>query len=253
MINLEITNGDDVDRINNLLSTIGDDLDSVYNFFSWVKSSQSLPKPSGNPGSQTITRGETDGTMGMEIVKQLLNWNQKSTLILSGGVYGREKSIGDIGAIDLYKHVEYDLSLYGLSSNEIKQRTIIDSFSMHTIDQGRVLSGILRAIGCKDMIIVMPLYHFPRFTLILAHDLKKLNIKPNIICMPFGDWDYPHPRKGYNGDEAHRFSYYDLFTMPPIDSKFKGKADCGEIDKIVASVNNNNSLSFNSFMKWINS
>ena len=50
-------------------------------------------------------------------VKQLLNWNSKATLILSGGVYGREKSIGDIGAIDLYKHIEYDLTLYGLISS----------------------------------------------------------------------------------------------------------------------------------------
>lgn len=238
-------------RINKLLLEIGNNWDDLMSFFNIITSSSNIPESNSKLGSQVILRGETDGTMGMENVKMLLNWNPNATLLLSGGVYGREKSIGDIGAIDLYKHIEYDLSLYGYSIEAIKSRTIIDSFSRHTIDQGKILSGILSAINCNDLFIIMPLYHIPRFILVLSHYLNILNVKPNMIAMPYGDWTTRHPRKGPVDNIENNFLYEDLFVLPPVSSRFSGKNDCGEMEKIRDTVKNNNSMTFKQYINWI--
>ena len=238
-------------RLVELLDSVNETLDDLMVLIKWIQFKKQLPSIKSEPGKQTIIRGETDGTMGMENVKQLLNWNAKATLILSGGVYGREKSIGDIGAIDLYKHIEYDLTLYGYNQEEIKKRTIIDSFSLHTIDQGKVLAGILNAIDCEDVFIVIPLYHMPRFLLVLAKELSCLNFKPNIIPIPYGDWSTSHPRKGPLDGSTTKYSYYQLFVYPPTPSRSKGKLDCGEVDKIIECIRNENAVGINEFIKWM--
>ena len=237
-------------RIKPMLNSVEDSFDSMLNVLEWIEESSGLPLPNKKLGYQSIVRGETDGTMGMEIVKQLLNWNPDATLILSGGVYGREKSIGDIGAIDLYKHIELDLSLYGYKSEDIKKRTIIDSHSRHTIDQGRMIAGILKAIDCKDVIFILPKYHMPRFLLVISSVLQQLSFKPNIIPKPYGDWITLHPRKGLVDDKEHRYNYLQLFSSPPTPSRFNGKLDCGEIDKIVESISSGVAINFDEFSNW---
>ena len=237
-------------RIERKLKSINDTWSDMLCMLDWIQFEHQLPLPIDTLGRQSIIRGETDGTMGMERVKQLLNWNSNATLILSGGVYGREKTIGDIGAIDLYKHIEYDLSLYGYNDEEIKSRVIIDSFSRHTIDQGKVLAGILNAINCREIFIVIPLYHMPRFLLVLSKQLQTLDCKPNIIPQPYGEWNTNHPRKGPIEKPDINYTYEELFGLPPVESRFDGKQSCGEVEKIAECFENGLALSFQQFKKW---
>ncbi len=213
----------------------------------WIASEHLFPDPVERIGHQAIVRGETDGTMGMEDVKQLLNWNSNATLILSGGVYGRENSVGDVGAIDMFKHIEHDLSLYGYSPEKIKSRVIIDSFSEHTIDQARILAGILRAIKCRDFFVVVPLYHMPRFLLTLGAGLERLGIKPNIIPRPYGRWSTRHPRKGPTSELDKTYTYQELFASPAVPSRSNGKLDCGEVDKTIEFVKAGEAMTYKEF------
>jgi hypothetical protein len=237
-------------RLSRKLHSINDSWDSMIEIIQWIQSNGKLPQPLETLGSQCIIRGETDGTMGMEKVKQLLNWNSNATLILSGGVYGREKTIGDIGAIDLYKHIEYDLSLYGYSIEDIKSRVIIDSHSRHTIDQAKILAGIIKAVQSKDIILVLPLYHMLRFLLILSKEMQLIGIKPRIFPKPYGEWYTKHPRKGPIDNIDVNYSYDELFALPPTISRFKGKDECGEVDKIIETYREDLSLNSKQFLEW---
>lgn len=240
-------------RLAATLAAIGDTWDGMVTFLYWMQTAHPLPEPKSDTWKQVIIRGETDGTVGMEMIKELLTWNQHATLILSGGVYGREKSIGDIGAIDMFKHLEHDLLLLGYHPDNIKSRVLIDSLSRHTVDQGKILSGLLSSLEAEDVFVVLPLYHLPRFILTVAASLKHIGCQPNLIPLPSGRWQTHHPRKGPHlsqSNEGKTFRYDQLFAQPPVPSLFAGKYDCGEVDKIVRQAQAGQTLSFRSFLDW---
>ena len=89
-----------------------------------------------------------------------------------------------------------------------------------------------------------------RFLLVLAKNLKRLEIKPNIIPQPYGDWYTHHPRKGPIDDYNITYSYQELFALPPSQSRSDGKLECGEVEKMVEGVMNGNSMSFEEFINW---
>lgn len=241
------------ERLISVLAGIGDSWDVAKKVLHWIQSRHVLPQPKPDNWRQVIIRGETDGTMGMDTVKELLAWNHQATLILSGGVYGREKSIGDIGAIDLYRQLEHDLTLLGYPAEEIKSHVFIDSFSQHTIDQGIILSGLLKSLHVEDVFVVMPLYHMPRFLLTIAANLKQQAYRPNIVPLAYGDWHTRHPRKTPLKASATKptpYSYADLFALPLTPSSVAGKFDCGEVDKIATAVSNKKALTFTGFSQW---
>ena len=47
-----------------------------------------------------------------------------------------------------------------------------------------------------------------------------------------------------------RFTYEELFALPPVESRFNGKQSCGEVDKIAKCFQNGVALSFKQFLRW---
>lgn len=232
------------------LHSIGDEWQNLIDVLEWITQTKQLPPQKDRQWSQAIIWGETDGLLGLENVKALLSKYPQAAVLFSGGVYGREGIIHDIGAIDLYKSLESELLSLGWNKDEIKRRTLIESLSLHTGHQSLILSHILKALGCVDVFLVEPLYHMPRFILMFGYQLKKLGLKPNLIPTPYGAWDSVHPAKAPASNPSQKFKYEELFASPPTESLFEGKFDCGEADKIIQQVRNENCMTCREFMDW---
>jgi len=238
-------------RLESKLSSVNDNWDSLVKLLEWTTKPRSLYAQQNKERNQLIVWGETDRWNGLKYVRQFLIKNPQAVLIISGGVYGREKSIGDIGSINLFKKLEKDLLTRHYREEDIKSNVIIDSLSRHTGDQGKIIASLFKPLSPKEVFIVIPLYHMPRFLLSIGFNLKKQKIKPNIIPVAYGTWDSCHPQKRPL-KRKKTYTYEELFVRPPSSSIFQDKFDCGEIDKIVQQVRNKNCLTFKEFINWFN-
>lgn len=234
------------------LESINDTWQNLVEVLEWITAPRELPAKKDKEWSQVIIWGETDGLLGLENVKKLLSLYKNATVIFSGGVYGREGAIGDVGAIDLYKRLEQELLGLGWSPEEVKRRILIESLSLHTGHQSLILSNILKALNSEDVFLVEPLYHMPRFLLMLGYAMKKIGSKPNIVPQAYGSWQSVHPAKASSENPELKFKYEELFAYPPKPGLVEGKFDCGEADKIIQQVKNKNCLTFQEFINWSN-
>ena len=214
-----------------------DTWEDVEAVIDWAMTYRPLDTPilslAGRP--HVIIWGETDGFGGLPEVCKRMQEAPESTLIISGGVYGREETTGEIGAIDLYRRYHEEMEKLGWSNEDIKRRVIIDSWSLHTGDQRIVLSAILSELGAPRVSIVLPLYHMPRFILTINEGLKRLGVQLEIYPSPFGTRTTPHIAKRHI-NKSETFTYEELFALPPTRSRGADEVksfDCGEIDKIL--------------------
>ncbi|OGL65166.1 hypothetical protein A3B21_00305 [Candidatus Uhrbacteria bacterium RIFCSPLOWO2_01_FULL_47_24] len=236
------------------LESINDTWKDLVDLVEWIMKEKPFPPKQDRQWSQVIIWGETDGLLGLENVKKLLSRYDNATLLISGGVYGREGVIDDIGAIDLYKGLEQELLSMGWKDDDIKRRVLIDSLSLHTGHQGLILSHVLKALSPEEVFVVEPLYHLPRFLLMLGYAMKELGLRANLIPVAYGNWGSLHPAKASKENPERKFKYEELFAFPPMRSLFEDKFDCGEVDKIIQRVKapNKNCLSFKEFANWLN-
>lgn len=239
-------------RLEPELKVVNDTWQNLVEVLEWLTAPRVLPDKKDKEWSQVIIWGETDGLLGLKNVKKLLSLYKNATVIFSGGVYGREGIINDIGAIDLYKSLESELLAMGWNNDEIKRRVLIESLSLHTGHQSLILSHILKALASEDIFLVEPLYHMPRFLLTLGYGMKKCGLKSNLIPTAYGNWDSVHPSKAPGRNPSQKFKYEELFASPPVESLFEGKFDCGEVDKIIQQVKSKNCLTFQEFIEWFN-
>ncbi|MBI2552431.1 hypothetical protein HYW17_03995 [Candidatus Uhrbacteria bacterium] len=241
-------------RLEPELASINDTWSDLVDLLEWIMAKKTFPPKKERDWSQVIIWGETDGLLGLENVKESLLRYNNATLLISGGVYGREGVINDVGAVDLYKGLEKELLAMGWKADDIKRRVLIDSLSLHTGHQGLILSHVLKALSPEDVFVVEPLYHLPRFLLMLGYAMQELKLRPNLIPMAYGEWESLHPAKASKENPERKFKYEELFAFPPTRSLFEDKFDCGEVDKIIQRVKaqNKNCLSFKEFANWAN-
>lgn len=201
-----------------------------------MTSAPKIPTRHLNP-NHVIIWGETDAFHGFEKTADLLTQNPLSTLIVTGGVYGRETTIKEFGAIDLFQYFFQEMRKRDWEEKDLKARVILDSWSLHTGHQRSVLSALLKTLDAQSVSVVLPLYHMPRFLLTLGQGLLDEGIGPKILPCSFGELNTHHIAKGPLNEEGTRmFSYEELFALPPTPSRGADDTksmDCGEIDKIL--------------------
>ena len=204
-------------------------------------------------GKEIILWGETDGINGIDNVVRLLNARPESTLIVTGGDYGREEKLDNIGSLDLFNDLSRRLISNGWSPREVNERVIIESMSRHTGDQRRIVGALLTAIAPQNIFVVLPKYHMPRFLMTVGLPLYQKNFRPNIYPWPFGEWGTHHKAKGPKDQSAETFTYAELLALPPTPSRYEGKLDCGEVDKIIQYANpkEDQCLTFRQAREWL--
>lgn len=225
---------DQKQRLEPDLKVIGDTWEDMLNVVGWVTSDGGIP--SGGLididwGKEILVWGETDGYRGLDNVSYLHEARKGLTLVISGGDYGREETLDNVGALDLFKELRRKLG-----EERTKERIIIESMSRNAGDQRRILGPLLISLAPTRIFIVLPKYHMPRFLMSIALPMYEKGFQPNIYQWPFGHWESPHALKGPldNLDNpARTFTYEELLALPPTPSRFHGKLDCGEIDKII--------------------
>lgn len=206
-------------------------------------------------GKEIIIWGETpSGYTGGMAVHYLLLSRPHSTLIVSGGLYGNEKISGETGAFDLFAKLEKSLSVDGVAEQKIKERVIIDSLSLHTGHQRRILGSLLISLVPDIVWVVIPIYHMTRFLMSVGLPLYEKKFQPDIRPWPYGAWGQHHPLIGPPHDKDLTFTHEEMFALPPTpDRKGKGKLNCGEIDKILmyAHPDERQCLTFRQAREWL--
>jgi hypothetical protein len=170
------------------------------------------------------------------------------TLVISGGDYGREETLNNIGSLDLYQA----LMRRGWGHQTIKSRIIIESMSQHTGHQRMILGHLFSdSLKPEHIWVILPKYHMPRFIMTIGLNLYERGFKTNIHPQPFGEWQSAHAAKGPLDNPARTFTYEELLTLPQAPSRFEGKLDCGEVDKIIMYAEKHQCLTFRQAREWL--
>lgn len=259
----------------------GDTWEDLLTFVAWAgkeRAQETIPRiDEWVAFPPVVIWGETDGLYGLPVVEKIMERLSQLTiqphgpkLVITGGVYGREDTINDIGALDMWD--AYIAQTPPEKQEWRKHNVIIDSWSLHTGNQRDFLSKILRdPLDGKSVFVVLPTYHMSRFLLTLGAGLKDTpGWWPNIHPWGFGFPNEEHDGKGKiglvePGPEARApvggfvgyqhglvpFTYEELFASSPTERQEPGKIDCGEIDKILHYQKDGQALSFKDALKYL--
>ena len=200
-------------------------------------------------GQEIVFWGETDGLDGLKAVEHLLNTKPGLTLVISGGNYSQD--IDNIGALDMFTQLQKVLLEKGWDPKTIKQRVIIDSMSIHTGHQRRILGTLLTSLAPRHIWVVLPKYHIPRFLMTVGLPMHEKGFRPTIVPWAFGEWDKHHAKKGPADYPHQNFTYEELLALPPTTSRHKGKQDCGELDKVIRYAGQGEALTFRQAREWL--
>ncbi|MEX2008229.1 MAG: ElyC/SanA/YdcF family protein [Candidatus Spechtbacterales bacterium] len=237
-----------------LLLVKNDTWEDLLTYLSWALTP--APAIQTKDARHAVVWGENDGTLGLEDAIALMRANPAATLILSGGVYGREQTTSDMGALDMYATYRERMLKEGTDETAIKERVIIESSSLHTGHQRELISPLLAALKSERISFIEPFYHMPRFALSLGEGFNDHGYRPAVLPVPFGEATTPHPMKGpLNAPAEQTFTYEELLCLPPTPSRATDTVkseDCGELDKILAyqATNPAQCLSFKEALAW---
>lgn len=242
-------------RLEPKLKAIGDTWKDLQRVLGWA-THNSFANPQGPHaywGKEVILWGETDGYEGLKNVTELLSAKSGLTLVISGGDYGREAALDNVGSLDLLKRL---LETPECNHPKVTGNIVVDSMSRHTGHQRMILGSLLSAaLRPEEMWVVVSKYLMPRFLMSIGLPLYVAGLHLNVYPRPFGDWETAHATKGPLDDFSRTFTYAQLLMLPPTPSRFDGKDDCGEIDKIIEYANpdqlKRQSLTFREMRKWL--
>jgi hypothetical protein len=200
-------------------------------------------------GERVIIWTETDGLGGLEHVSTVLRRAKRIGdpvhLIITGG----DTSFATRGNLPGQRMADALRHTYG-SEIDFDSSVTIDGFSKNTGHQGRIVPGLLKAMGAKEVIVVAPLYHLPRFLTTIGYGSKYFaDIRPKFVPMPFGTWETWHSCKEpivenatdpINASAYARvlgYTYADLLFksgLPRFHFEDAGAENTSEIDKIIS-------------------
>ncbi len=162
------------------------DADAFLRFLVWATDVH-VPRWSMD-GVRAIAWTNAGGFGGLGPVTSLLSQHvdtkTKVDLLVSGR-RAKRPSCGEMTAIQLAQFVGDRLDDRSVLFVSIS----VDGVSDNTGDQGKLIPAWLKAIDAKQVVMVAPLYHMPRYLTTVGYGCRDAGIRPHFIPMPFGRWE----------------------------------------------------------------